>query len=298
MQENLLIVKDVVKQYGEYLALNKVNISIPKGSIYGLLGPNGAGKTTLMRIINQITAPDSGSLLFDKLPLTKHHIEEIGYLPEERGLYNKMKVGEQALYLAQLKGMSYTEALEKLKFWFQKLEMLAWWNKTVEELSKGMAQKIQFVVTVIHEPKLLIFDEPFSGFDPINAAIIRQEILELSKKGTTIIFSTHRMESVEEICDHIALINKAETILEGPIEKIKKQFTNNTYEVITAYKELMENDCFTIINKQGNTFQILLKEGKTQKDILQSIINDVEIISFRKETPSMEEIFIKAVNNA
>ncbi len=298
MQENLLIVKDVVKQYGDYLALNKVNISIPKGSIYGLLGPNGAGKTTLMRIINQITAPDSGSLLFDGLPLTKHHIAEIGYLPEERGLYNKMKVGEQALYLAQLKGMSYAEALEKLKFWFQKLEMLAWWNKTVEELSKGMAQKIQFVVTVIHEPKLLIFDEPFSGFDPINAAIIRQEILELSKKGTTIIFSTHRMESVEEICDHIALINKAETILEGPIEKIKKQFTNNTYEVITANKGLMENDCFTIINKKENTFQILLKEGKTQKDILQSIIKDVEIISFKKETPSMEEIFIKAVNNA
>ncbi len=298
MQENLLIVKDVVKQYGDYLALNKVNISIPKGSIYGLLGPNGAGKTTLMRIINQITAPDSGSLLFDGLPLTKHHIAEIGYLPEERGLYNKMKVGEQALYLAQLKGMSYAEALEKLKFWFQKLEMLAWWNKTVEELSKGMAQKIQFVVTVIHEPKLLIFDEPFSGFDPINAAIIRQEILELSKKGTTIIFSTHRMESVEEICDHIALINKAETILEGPIEKIKKQFTNNTYEVITANKGLMENDYFTVINKNKNTFQILLKEGKTQKDILQSIIKDVEIISFKKETPSMEEIFIKAVNNA
>ena len=298
MQENLLIVKDVVKQYGEYLALNKVNIAVPKGSIYGLLGPNGAGKTTLMRIINQITAPDRGSLLFDGLPLTKHHIAEIGYLPEERGLYNKMKVGEQALYLAQLKGMSYAEALEKLKFWFQKLEMLAWWNKTVEELSKGMAQKIQFVVTVIHEPKLLIFDEPFSGFDPINAAIIRQEILELSKKGTTIIFSTHRMESVEEICDHIALINKAETILEGPIEKIKKQFTNNTYEVITTNKGLMENDCFTIINKKENTFQILLKEGKTQKDILQSIIKDVEIISFKKETPSMEEIFIKAVNNA
>ena len=298
MQENLLIVKDVVKQYGDYLALNKVNISIPKGSIYGLLGPNGAGKTTLMRIINQITAPDSGSLLFDGLPLTKHHIAEIGYLPEERGLYNKMKVGEQALYLAQLKGMSYAEALEKLKFWFQKLEMLAWWNKTVEELSKGMAQKIQFVVTVIHEPKLLIFDEPFSGFDPINAAIIRQEILELSKKGTTIIFSTHRMESVEEICDHIALINKAETILEGPIEKIKKQFINNTYEVITANKELKENDCFTIINKKESTFQILLKEGKTQKDILQSIIKDIEIISFKKETPSMEEIFIKAVNNA
>jgi len=298
MQENLLIVKDVVKQYGDYLALNKVTISVPKGSIYGLLGPNGAGKTTLMRIINQITAPDSGSLLFDGMPLTTHHISKIGYLPEERGLYTKMKVGEQALYLAQLKGMSYTEALGKLKFWFEKLDILTWWNKKVEELSKGMAQKIQFVVTVIHEPKLLIFDEPFSGFDPINAAIIRQEILELSKKGTTIIFSTHRMESVEDICDHIALINKSQTILEGPIEEIKKQFTNNTYEVITANKELKESDCFTIINQKENIFQILLKEGKTQKEALQSIVMEVEIISFKKETPSMEEIFIKAVSNA
>ena len=298
MQENLLIVKDVVKQYGDYLALNKVNISVPKGSIYGLLGPNGAGKTTLMRIINQITAPDRGSLLFNGAPLTKHHISEIGYLPEERGLYKKMKVGEQALYLAQLKGMSYPEALEKLKFWFKKLDILGWWNKKVEELSKGMAQKIQFVVTVIHEPKLLIFDEPFSGFDPINAAIIRREILELSKKGTTIIFSTHRMESVEEICDHIALINKSQTVLEGPIEEIKKQFANNTYEVITTNEELKQNNCFTIINKQENTFQILLKEGKSQQEALQSIIKDVEIISFKKETPSMEEIFIKAVSNA
>ena len=211
--------------------------------------------------------------------------------------FKKMKVSEQVLYLAQLKGMSYTDALEKLKFWFKKLDILDWWNKRVEELSKGMAQKIQFVVTVIHEPKLLIFDEPFSGFDPINASIIRKEILELSKKGTTIIFSTHRMESVEEICDHIALINKSKTILEGPIEEIKKQFTNNTYKVITVNKELKENECFTIVNKEDNAFQILLKEGKTQRNILQSIIKDVEIISFKKETPSMEEIFIKAVSN-
>jgi len=298
MTESIFIAKDVVKQYGDYTALNKVSISVPKGSIYGLLGPNGAGKTTLLRIINQITAPDNGSLIFDGEPLQYHHIADIGYLPEERGLYKKMKVGEQALYLAQLKGMSYTDALEKLKFWFTKLDILDWWNKKVEELSKGMAQKIQFVVTVIHEPKLLIFDEPFSGFDPINAAIIRKEILELSKKGTTIIFSTHRMESVEEICDHIALINKSKTILEGPIEEIKKQFTNNSYEVITANKELSENDYFSIISRKDTTFSILLKEGKTQQEALQSIVKEVEIISFKKEIPSMEEIFIKAVNNA
>jgi len=298
MEESIFIAKDVVKEYGDYIALNKVCIAVPKGSIYGLLGPNGAGKTTLMRIINQITAPDSGSLIFDGAPLSKHHISDIGYLPEERGLYKKMKVGEQALYLAQLKGMSYDEALEKLKFWFEKLDILSWWNKKVEELSKGMAQKIQFVVTVIHEPKLLIFDEPFSGFDPINAAIIRKEILELSQKGTTIIFSTHRMESVEEICDHIALINKAQTILEGPIEEIKKQFANNSYEVITNDNVLSENDYFSIINQKETNYSLLLKEGKTQQEALQSIIQQTEIISFRKEIPSMEEIFIKAIKNA
>ena len=298
MTENLLIVKDVVKQFGDYTALFNVNISVPKGSIYGLLGPNGAGKTTLMRIINQITAPDSGSLLFDGVKLEKHHIADIGYLPEERGLYKKMKVGEQALYLAQLKGMSYAEAIEKLKFWFKKLDILDWWNKKVEELSKGMAQKIQFVVTVIHEPKLLIFDEPFSGFDPINAAIIRKEILELSQKGTTIIFSTHRMESVEEICDYIALIDKSKTILEGPIESIKKQFTNNNYEVITKNSELTDNKFYQVINKKEDVFQIQLSEGASAKDALAFINNSYEVVSYKKETPSMEDIFIKAVNNA
>ena len=296
--KDLLIVKDVVKQYGDYTALTNANISVPKGSIYGLLGPNGAGKTTLMRIINQITAPDSGEVIFDGEPLQNHHISEIGYMPEERGLYKKMKVGEQALYLAQLKGMSYNEALEKLKFWFEKLDILSWWNKKVEELSKGMAQKIQFIVTVIHEPKLLIFDEPFSGFDPINAAIIRKEILELAEKGTTIIFSTHRMESVEEICDHIALINKSKTILEGTMEDIKKQFTTNTFEVVTSVGELQENDLFTIVSGKDNNYHITPKEGKSAKEILVSILKDTEIISFKKETPSMEEIFIKAVNNA
>ena len=298
MKDSIFIAKDVVKQYGDFTALNKVSISVPKGSIYGLLGPNGAGKTTLMRIINQITAPDSGSLIFDEQPLQHHHISEIGYLPEERGLYKKMKVGEQALYLAQLKGMTYTEALEKLKYWFTKLDILDWWNKKVEELSKGMAQKIQFVVTVIHQPKLLIFDEPFSGFDPINAAIIRKEILNLSKEGTTIIFSTHRMESVEEICDYIALINNAQTILEGPIKKIKEQYTDNTYQIIISKGDLSDNNYFKVTNKKENDYTICLKEGVGQKEALKEIIKDVEVISFNKKIPTMEEIFIKAVNNA
>ena len=297
MQENLLIVKDVVKQYGDYLALNKVNISVPKGSIYGLLGPNGAGKTTLMRIINQITAPDSGSLLFDGVPLTKHHIAEIGYLPEERGLYKKMKVGEQALYLAQLKGMSYIEALKKLKFWFEKLNILDWWNKKVEELSKGMAQNIQFVVTVIHEPKLLIFDEPFSGFDPINAAIIRKEILELSKNGTSIIFSTHRMESVEEICDHIALIDKGVCILQGEIEKIKNEFRNSTFLVELKTENLSLPKNFEIINKENKEYQIQIKDNASANDLLKALLQYGEIISFKEKIPTMEDIFIKAVND-
>ena len=298
MQEDLLIVKDVVKQYGDYTALNKVKISVPKGSIYGLLGPNGAGKTTLMRIINQITAPDRGEIFFNGENLQKRHIYEIGYLPEERGLYKKMKVGEQALYLAQLKGMNYTEAIKKLKYWFNKFDILDWWNKKVEELSKGMAQKVQFLVTVIHEPKLLIFDEPFSGFDPINAAIIRKEILKLSQKGTTIIFSTHRMESVEEICDYIALINKSQTILEGPIESIKQQFTNNSYEVITQNSELTDNECYQVIGKEENMFHIQLKEGVSGKKALAFINNNYEVVSYKKETPSIEEIFIKAVKDA
>mgnify|MGYP001162359939 CR=1 FL=1 len=298
MKESLLIVKDVVKQYGDYTALTNANISVPKGSIYGLLGPNGAGKTTLMRIINQITAPDSGEVIFNGEKLQKHHIADIGYMPEERGLYKKMKVGEQALYLAQLKGMSYNQALEKLKYWFKKLEILNWWNKTVEELSKGMAQKIQFVVTVIHEPKLLIFDEPFSGFDPINAAIIRKEIVNLSQKGTTIIFSTHRMESVEEICNHIALINNSKTILEGTIKSIKQQFTNNNYEIITKKSKLENTDLYEVISSKKNTFNIVLKENVSGKDALNYINSNYEVISFKKESPSMEEVFIKAVENA
>ena len=298
MNKNLLIVKDVVKQYGNYNALTRVNITVPTGSIYGLLGPNGAGKTTLMRIINQITAPDSGEVIFNGEKLQKHHVADIGYMPEERGLYKKMKVGEQALYLAQLKGMSYNEALKRLKLWFEKLNILEWWNRKVEELSKGMAQKIQFVVTVIHEPKLLIFDEPFSGFDPINAAIIRDEIVKLSQKGTTIIFSTHRMESVEEICDHIALINNSKTILEGTIESIKQQFTNNSYEIITKDYKLENTNLYNVVKKEKDKFYIILKKGVNGKDALDYINKNYELLSFKKESPTMEEIFIKAVNNA
>lgn len=297
MANNLLIVKNVDKRYGDYTALSEVNISVPKGSIYGLLGPNGAGKTTLMRIINQITAPDSGEVIFDGVKLQKDHISYIGYMPEERGLYKKMKVGEQVLYLAQLKGMPYKEANAKLKFWFKKLDIFSWWNKKVEELSKGMAQKIQFVVTVIHDPKLLIFDEPFSGFDPINASIIRKEILELRDSGKTIIFSTHRMESVEEICDHIGLINKSKTIFEGPIEEIKKQFTNNTFDLEVKEKNLKQNNLFESVDYNKH-HQIKLKENVDLKEVLYFINKNHEVISFKKNIPSMEEIFIKVVEDA
>lgn len=298
MKENLLSIKGVVKRYGGHNALSDVNITVPRGSIYGLLGPNGAGKTTLMRIINQITAPDSGEIIFDGEKLHKNHTAKIGYMPEERGLYKKMKVGEQALYLAQLKGMTHKEAIKKLKFWFEQLNISDWWNRKVEELSKGMAQKIQFIVTVIHEPKLLIFDEPFSGFDPINAAIIREEILKLSRKGTTIIFSTHRMESVEEICDHIALINKSKTILEGKIEDIKNKFTNNTFELIVKENNLTENNLFSIISRNGEKTHIKLKDKTNSRKALEYINKNYQLLSFRKEIPKMEEIFIKAIQNA
>lgn len=289
--------KDIVKKFGNYIALDNVNISVPKGSVFGLLGPNGAGKTTLMRIINQITAPDSGTLIFDGSKLERKHISKIGYLPEERGLYKKMKVGEQALYLAQLKGMSYIDALNKLKYWFEKLNIINWWEKKIESLSKGMAQKIQFIVTVVHEPKLLIFDEPFSGFDPINASIIRQEILELSKKGTSIIFSTHRMESVEEICNHIALINNSKTILQGSIQNIKEKYTRNDYEIIVKKGDLKNNESFTVKNKEKNKYLISIHQEEKYKSILSNILQENEIVAFNKKYPTVEEIFIKAVKN-
>ena len=295
MKDILLSAENVIKKYGDYTALDNANIAVPKSSIYGLLGPNGAGKTTLMRIINQITAPDSGKVTFEGKTLNKNHIKEIGYLPEERGLYKKMKVGEQALYLAQLKGMSYNEAIQKLRIWFERLEISSWWNKKVEELSKGMAQKIQFVVTVIHQPKLLIFDEPFSGFDPINASIIRDEIINLRNNGTTIIFSTHRMESVEEICDHIALINNSKTILEGPIEKIKNDFKDDSYEIILDTNHLTTSDSFNIVSNLENKFNIKINDSSEIRDILNFINKNHNIISFKKNLATIEDIFIKSV---
>ncbi len=296
MKENILIARNIVKQYENHLALNDVSLEIPKGSIYGLLGPNGAGKTTLMKIINQITAPDSGDVIFNNEKLVRKHISQIGYLPEERGLYRKMKVGEQSLYLAQLKGMSKKEAILKLKTWFEKLDILQWWDKKVEELSKGMAQKVQFAITVIHNPDLLIFDEPFSGFDPVNTSIIRKEILELKEKGTSIIFSTHRMESVEEICDEITLIDNGISILQGEINIIKDQFRNNTFQIELNSNNL-KLDGFEIIHQDENNFTVKVPSDKNSKELITEILKNSEIISFNEKIPSMEEIFIKTVSN-
>lgn len=295
--------KDVVKQYAGHKALNKVSISVPKGSIFGLLGPNGAGKTTLIRIINQITGPDSGEIFFNGKPLQADDIKRIGYLPEERGLYKKMKVGEQAVYLAQLKGMSQKEATKKLKTWFDKFDILQWWDKKVEELSKGMQQKIQFIVTILHEPELLIFDEPFSGFDPINTNLLKKEILELRDKGATIIFSTHNMASVEEICDHIALINKSEKILDGPVEMIKKKYRTNTYNVsytgeFDKLEQVLKSD-FEIIEQQKgieyNSLKIKLNNGSTSNELLEQLLPYLNIVSFNEIIPSMNDIFIRVV---
>jgi len=296
MQEHILIARNIVKQYENHLALNDVSLEIPKGSIYGLLGPNGAGKTTLMKIINQITAPDSGAIIFNNEKLVRKHISQIGYLPEERGLYRKMKVGEQSLYLAQLKGMSKKEATLKLKTWFEKLDILQWWDKKVEELSKGMAQKVQFAITVIHNPDLLIFDEPFSGFDPVNTSIIRKEILELKEKGTSIIFSTHRMESVEEICDEITLIDNGISILQGEINSIKDQFRNNIFQIELNSNNL-KLDGFEIIHQDENNFTVKVPSDKNSKELITEILKTSEIISFNEKIPSMEEIFIKTVSN-
>ncbi|WP_435415633.1 ABC transporter ATP-binding protein [Polaribacter aestuariivivens] len=304
--KNLLEINNVVKKYGDFTALNDVSIHIPKGSVYGLLGPNGAGKTSLIRIINQITLPDAGEIILDGEKLEPKHIEQIGYLPEERGLYKSMKVGEQALYLAQLKGLSKTEAKKRLQYWFEKFDITAWWGKKIEELSKGMAQKVQFIVTVMHNPKLLIFDEPFSGFDPINAQLIANEILQLRDEGATIIFSTHRMESVEEMCDKIALINKSNLILEGNLDDIKRNFRTNTFQVGLKTENPKEvekilNEKFKIfpadfkLLSDGLTLNVQLNENNTANDLLSFLTSRGEVQHFVELIPSANDIFIQAI---
>ncbi len=306
--DHLLVADKVTKYYGSFKALDNVSIAIPRGEIFGLLGPNGAGKTTFIRIINQITYPDKGEILFDKKPLKPEHIAQIGYLPEERGLYKGMKVGEQALYLAQLKGLSKAEAKKKLKYWFDRLEIGDWWNKKVQELSKGMAQKVQFVVTVLHEPKLLIFDEPFSGFDPINANLIKDEILHLKNQGATVIFSTHRMESVEELCDHIALINKSRKILDGKLLDIKKSNRTHVYEVglVTDSEDKLKSEIATSFEIDDAHFKsigeelklrIKLNDTDNAKDLLQYLNNKAEITHFAEVIPTANDIFIQTVKS-
>ena len=292
---NLFEANNILKQYAGHKALDGVSIQVPEGSIYGLLGPNGAGKTTFIRIINQITAPDSGNITFNGEPLQQKHIAQIGYLPEERGLYKKMKVGEQALYLAQLKGLSKKEAQTKLRLWFQKLEITSWWNKKVEELSKGMAQKVQFITTVLHEPKMLIFDEPFSGFDPVNVELIKKEILSLKEQGATIIFSTHRMESVEELCDHIALINQGKCILQGSVDEVKSDYRSHTYQLQFEGELKAVND-FEIISQKENSAVFKALNGKDSNHLLQQLLPRVKVISFQEQLPSINDIFIQKVS--
>lgn len=298
-------VQNVTKKFANHLALDSISLSVEKGSVFGLLGPNGAGKTTLIRILNQITAPDSGVVLFQGRPMQKDDVEKIGYLPEERGLYKKMKVGEQALYLAQLKGLSKQVAMERLISWFRKFEIESWWNRKVEELSKGMQQKVQFVTTIIHEPDFLILDEPFSGFDPINTNILKEEIINLRKKGTTIILSTHNMASVEEICDDIVLINKSKKVLEGNLVALKQQFKNHQFEIVMESDSdprtfLLNSDQFSLmdVNQMNNQYHLLvqLHEQISGNQLLQLILPYGNLVTFKEVLPTMNEIFIKQVN--
>jgi len=295
----MLRIQHIVKQYAQHRALDDVSMDIEKGSIFGLLGPNGAGKTSLIRIINQITAPDSGDVFFNGEKLNPKHIAKIGYLPEERGLYKKMEIGEQALYLAQLKGLSRAEATKRIKYWFEKMDMQGWWNKKVEDLSKGMQQKVQFVATILHEPELIILDEPFSGFDPVNAEIITKEILELNQKGATIIFSTHRMESVEQLCDSIALINKSHKILDGKVSDIKNSYRNNTFRIeFTGQFPAEKTGLFSIVST-GNAHEIRIKiaEGKTPNEVLSYLLPHIQIQQLSEVIPSINDIFIQKVSH-
>ncbi len=301
--KDLLVAEKITKKYQSHLALNEVSISVPEQSVFGLLGPNGAGKTSLIRIINQITGPDSGQIYFNGSPLAAKDVEQIGYLPEERGLYKKMQVGEQALYLAQLKGMEKQEAKTKLREWFAKFDISPWWNKKVEELSKGMAQKVQFIVTVLHEPKLLILDEPFSGFDPINANLVKSEILRLRENGATIVLSTHNMSSVEEICDHIALINQSNVVLSGAVKEIRNNFKEDVYQIqFKGNKIAFTNAMWTggelldSFEEDGiTTAKIKLLNNTKTNDLLQAVIPHIEIVGLEEIIPSMSEIFIKKV---
>ena len=301
----MLDIRHIVKQYADHKALDDVSFLVPKGKIFGLLGPNGAGKTSLIRIINQITAPDAGEIYFDGEPLSPKHIERIGYLPEERGLYKKMLIGDQMIYLAQLKGLSKSEAKTRIKYWFEKLNIESWWDKKVEDLSKGMQQKVQFVVTVLHEPDLIILDEPFSGFDPVNAQLIQDEILELNKKGATIIYSTHRMESVEMLCDNIALINKSKLILEGSVRDIKNQYKNQTYKISYQLKPdqlnlVHQSDIWELLEQKDgeeNSMTIRLREGKSLNEVLYQLLPQIDIHQIFEIIPSMNEIFIKQVTS-
>jgi ABC-2 type transport system ATP-binding protein len=295
--------KNIIKQYSGHRALDDVSIAVPKGSIYGLLGPNGAGKTSLIRIINQITKPDSGKVLFNDEPLGQKHIKYVGYLPEERGLYKKMKVGEQAVYFARLRGMGKAEAEKKLFQWFKKFEIDTWWSKKVEELSKGMQQKIQFIVTIVHEPELLIFDEPFSGFDPINVDLLKKEILQLKEKGTTIIFSTHNMSSVEELCDYICLINNGKDILSGEIHEVRNQFKDSLMEIridrpLDNLTAILPEGVVVLQQKQNNVFNQINLQTPAEivtNDIIKAIAPYSRIISFSESLPSMHDIFVQEV---
>jgi ABC-2 type transport system ATP-binding protein len=304
--EYLLQANSVSKKYGEFTALNNVSIAVEKGAVFGLLGPNGAGKTSLIRIINQITLPDSGTVFLDGEPLRPDHIQNIGYLPEERGLYKSMKVGEQCVYLAQLKGLSAKEAKKRLKYWFERLEIGQWWDKKIQELSKGMAQKVQFIVTVLHEPKLLIFDEPFSGFDPINAGLIKDEILRLRDNGATVIFSTHRMESVEQMCDHIALIHQSNKILDGKLIDIKKSYRSNTFEVglitenktqvISQLKEKfdLQTAHFKSIN-DALKYKIKLPQNTSPNGLVSYLTSKGTLNHFVEVIPTANDIFIETI---
>ena len=294
--------KDICKNFGEKVALDHVSLEIPKGKIFGLLGPNGAGKTTLIRIINRITIPSGGTILFDGRPITQEDVEKIGYLPEERGLYRKMRVGDQAMYFAQLKGMSSKEAKAELITWFKRFGIESWWDKKVEELSKGMAQKVQFITTVVHKPSLLILDEPFSGFDPVNAQVIREEILRLKDEGATIILSTHNMESVEELCDNIALFNKSHVVITGGVDEIRRQYGNNNVELVyTSSQEVKsERGVFRVISdvdQSGrHTAVLALEEGSTPNEAIKEIIaQGLTVNSFKELVPRMNDIFIKLV---